>query len=132
VPTVPVVFGDDWRTCADLVRPYAALYVGGMGSRDKNFYNQLMVRMGFEQAAAEIQDKYLAKDYAGAAAAVPLEFLDRTSLLGPTERVRDRLAAYRDAGVTTLTISSYAGTLEERVASLRLMADALDSSGLAD
>jgi F420-dependent oxidoreductase-like protein len=132
VPTVPVVFGDDWRTCADLVRPYAALYVGGMGSRDKNFYNQLMVRMGFEQAAAEIQDKYLAKDYAGAAASVPLEFLDRTSLLGPTERVRDRLAAYRDAGVTTLTIASYAGTLEERVASLRLMADALDSSGLAD
>jgi alkanesulfonate monooxygenase SsuD/methylene tetrahydromethanopterin reductase-like flavin-dependent oxidoreductase (luciferase family) len=103
-----------------------------MGSRDKNFYNQLMVRMGFEQAAAEIQDKYLAKDYAGAAASVPLEFLDRTSLLGPTERVRDRLAAYRDAGVTTLTIASYAGTLEERVASLRLMADALDSSGLAD
>lgn len=132
VPTVPVVFGDDWQACADLVRPYAALYVGGMGSRDKNFYNQLMARMGFEQAAAEIQDKYLAKDYAGAAEAVPLEFLDRTSLLGPPDRVRDRLAAYQESGVTTLTIASYAGTLDERVASLRLMSDALESSGLAD
>lgn len=132
VPTVPVVFGDDWKSCADLVRPYAALYVGGMGSRDKNFYNQLMSRMGFEEAAAEIQDKYLAKDYAGAAAAVPLDFLDRTSLLGPPDRVRDRLTAYHESGVTTLTIASYAGTLDERVASLRVMSDALDRSGLAD
>jgi alkanesulfonate monooxygenase SsuD/methylene tetrahydromethanopterin reductase-like flavin-dependent oxidoreductase (luciferase family) len=132
VPTVPVVFGDDWESCANLVRPYAALYVGGMGSRDKNFYNQLMTRMGFERAAAEIQDRYLAKDYAGAAAAVPLDFLDRTSLLGPPERVRDRLAAYQQSGVTTLSIASYAGTLDERVASLRLMSQALDHSGLAD
>lgn len=132
VPTVPVVFGDDLKACADLVRPYAALYVGGMGSRDKNFYNQLMSRMGFEQAAADIQNKYLAKDYAGAAAAVPLDFLDRTSLLGPPDRVRDRLAAYQESGVTTLTIASYAGTLEERVTSLRLMSDALERSGLAE
>lgn len=130
VPTVPVVLGEDWQTCADLVRPYAALYVGGMGSRDKNFYNQLMVRMGYDQAAAEIQDRYLAKDYVGAAAAVPLEFLDRTSLLGPPERVRERLAAYHDAGVTTLTVASYAGTLEERVGSLRVLRDALERSGL--
>lgn len=130
VPTVPVVFGDDWQACADLVRPYAALYVGGMGSRDRNFYNQLMVRMGYEDAAASIQDKYLAKDYVGAAAAVPLEFLDRTSLLGPPERVQERLAAYDDAGVTTLTVASYAGTLDERVGSLRVLRDALERSGL--
>lgn len=130
VPTVPVVFGEDWKACADLVRPYAALYVGGMGSRDKNFYNQLMRRMGYEDAAIDIQERYLAKDYAGAAASVPLEFLDRTSLLGPPARVQDRLAAYADAGVTTLTIASYAGTLEERVGSLRLMRDALERSGL--
>lgn len=132
VPTVPVVFGDDWKACADQVRPYAALYVGGMGSRDKNFYNQLMVRMGYEQAAAEIQDKFLAKDYAGAGAAVPLDFLDRTSLLGPPERVQDRLAAYADAGVTTLTVSSFAGTLDDRVGNLRLMAEAIERSGLGE
>jgi len=89
-----------------------------------------MARMGYEQAAVEIQDKFLAKDYAGAAGSVPLDFLDRTSLLGPPERVQDRLAAYAEAGVTTLTVSSVAGSLEERVQTLRLMAEALDRSGL--
>lgn len=132
VPTVPVVPGTDPRACADLVRPYAALYVGGMGSRDRNFYNQLMVRMGFEDAAAQIQDLYMSKDYAGAAGAVPFEFLDRTSLLGPPERITERLHAYADAGVTTLTVGSFAGSIEERVGVLRMMSQALEKSGLAD
>jgi F420-dependent oxidoreductase-like protein len=132
VPTVPVVPGKDVEACADLVRPYAALYVGGMGSRDKNFYNQLMVRMGFEDQAIEIQERYMGKDYAGAAGAVPMEFLDRTSLLGPPERIGERLHAYADAGVTTLTIGSFAGTIEQRVGTLRMMGEVLDASGLAD
>ena len=132
VPTVPVVPGASVEEAADQVRAYAALYVGGMGSRDKNFYNQLMTRMGYEEAAIEIQDKYMAKDYAGAAAAVPLEFLDSTSLLGPPDRIAERLHAYADAGVTTLTIGSYAGTIEQRVGVLRMMNELMERTGLGD
>lgn len=132
VPTVPVVFGDDPVACADPLRFYSALYVGGMGSRDKNFYNQLATRMGYEQAAIEIQDKYMARDYDGAMAAVPFEFIDRTSLIGPPERVRERLGAFADAGVTTLTIATYAGDLDERMATLRTMVDVLEQAGLAE
>ena len=131
VPTVPLVFGDDPVACADPLRFYSALYVGGMGSREKNFYNQLATRMGYEQAAIEIQDKYMARDYDGAMAAVPYEFIDRTSLIGPPDRVRDRLAAFADAGVTTLTVATYAGDLDERIATLRTMVDVLEQSGLA-
>lgn len=132
VPTVPVVPGASVAEAADPVRAYAALYVGGMGSREKNFYNQLMVRMGYEDAAIEVQDRYMAKDYAGAAAAVPLEFLDSTSLLGPPERIAERLHAYADAGVTTLTIGSYAGSIEQRVSVLRLMVELMERTGLGD
>ena len=132
VPTVPVVIGEDVAACADAVRAYGALYIGGMGSRDKNFYNQLAVRMGYEAEAADVQEKYLARDYEGAAAAVPFEFIDRTSLLGPRERIQERLQAYADAGVTTLTVATYAGTLDERLATLRTMAEVLEASGLGD
>lgn len=132
VPTVPVVPGASVEEAADQVRAYAALYVGGMGSREKNFYNQLMTRMGYEDAAIEVQDKYMAKDYAGAAAAVPLEFLDSTSLLGPPERIAERLHAYADAGVTTLTIGNYAGTIDQRVGVLRMMTELMERTGLGD
>lgn len=132
VPTVPVVVGEDLEKCAEPVRAYAALYVGGMGSREKNFYNQLAVRLGFEQAAAEIQDKYLARDYAGAAAAVPMEFIDQTALIGPKERIAERMHAYAEAGVTTLSVAVYAGSMEERVATVRTVAEALELSGLGE
>jgi F420-dependent oxidoreductase-like protein len=132
VPTVPVVFGDDLDACAEPLRHYAALYVGGMGSREQNFYNRLAVRMGYGDAAAQVQDLYLAKQHRDAAAAVPFEFIDRTSLIGPVERVRDRLAAYAESGVTTLSVASFAGSLEQRVGALRTLADALDASGLGD
>jgi F420-dependent oxidoreductase-like protein len=132
VPTVPVVFGDDLEACAAPVRAYSALYIGGMGSRDKNFYNQLATRMGYDTEAAAVQDLYMARDYAGAAAAVPFEFIDRTSLIGPRERVQERLHVLADAGVTTLTIASYAGTLDERIATLRTMSEVLDASGLGE
>ena len=131
VPTVPVVFGDDVEACAMPVRAYSALYIGGMGSRDKNFYNQLATRMGYEEAAIDIQNKYLAKDQMGAMAAVPLDFIDKTSLIGPADRVRDRLHAYADAGVTTLTVATYAGSLEERLQTLRTMAEVVEAAGLA-
>ena len=132
VPTVPVIIGDDLQACAEPLRHYAALYVGGMGSRTQNFYNQLAVRMGYEQAAAEVQDLYLARNHRDAAAAVPFEFIDRTSLIGPRERIRDRLSAYAEAGVTTISVASYAGSLDERVGALRTMAEVLDESGLGE
>ncbi len=131
VPTVPVVIGDDVERCADALRAYTALYVGGMGSREQNFYNRLAVRMGYEQAAAEVQERYLARDYTGAAAAVPLEFIDRTTLIGPRERIRDRLAAYAESGVTTLSVAVHGGGREQRLHTVRTLAEVLDESGLA-
>jgi F420-dependent oxidoreductase-like protein len=132
VPTVPVVVGDDVEACAAPLRHYAALYVGGMGSREQNFYNRLAVSMGYDEAAARVQDLYLAKAHREAAEAVPFEFIDRTSLIGPLERIRDRLHAYSEAGVTILSVASYAGTLDERVAALRTLSEALDASGLGE
>ena len=132
VPTVPVVLGDDLDACAAPIRSYAALYVGGMGSRDKNFYNALVTRMGYGDAATEVQDKFLARDYDAAAAAIPFEFIDRTSLIGPVERIAERLSAYAASGVTTLTVSTYAPALEDRLATVRAMRQALESAGLAD
>ena len=131
VPTAPLVVGDDWQAAADAVRPYASLYVGGMGSRDKNFYNNLACRMGFEAEAAEVQDKFLAKDYPGAMAALPVEFLDATSLLGPVERIADSMQALAGAGVTTLTVSPMHFDLDLNVKALRAAAEALDKSGVA-
>ena len=132
VPTVPVLFGDDVEACADAVRGYAALYLGGMGSRDKNFYNQLAVRMGYDAEAAEVQRLYLDREYRAAGEAVPFDFIDRTSLIGPPERVQQRLHAYAESGVTTLTVATYAGSLEERLQTLRTMADLLAASGLGE
>ena len=131
VPTVPVVIGDDLEACAGPLRAYAALYIGGMGRREQNFYNALACRMGYEQEAAAVQEAYLARDYAAAAAAVPFEFVDRTSLIGPPERIKDRLSAFAQAGVTTLTVATYAPTLDERTYTLRTMAELLEASGLA-
>lgn len=130
VPTVPLSIGDDVTACADPVRPYAALYVGGMGSREQNFYNRLARRMGYEAAAQECQDRYLERDYAGAMAAVPFEFIDQTSLLGPKERIAERMVEFAKAGVTTLSIAQSGGSLDERLAGLRTAAEALDKAGV--
>ena len=132
VPTVPVIIGDDIEACAEPVRAYCALYIGGMGSREKNFYNALAVRMGFGEAAERIQDLYLAKDYAGAAAAVPLEFIQRTALIGPPDAIVERLKAYAAAGVTTLSIASYYDTLESRMETVRMMPELLAQAGLSE
>ncbi|MEI7029573.1 LLM class F420-dependent oxidoreductase [Streptomyces pratensis] len=130
-PTLPLAVGDDVNGLADMFRPYTALYVGGMGSRKQNFYNQLAGRMGYEREAAEIQEAYLSGDKSGAAAAVPHRLIDQTALLGPVERVADRMQAYAAAGVTTLNLSPAGFTLEERIAALRAGTDALERSGLA-
>jgi alkanesulfonate monooxygenase SsuD/methylene tetrahydromethanopterin reductase-like flavin-dependent oxidoreductase (luciferase family) len=129
-PSVPVVIADDVEAAANAIRPYAALYVGGMGSREKNFYNQLACRMGFEEAAAKVQDLYLARQHRDAAAAVPFEFIDATSLIGPRERIRERLQRYADAGVGTLSIAPFAGNLEDRLHVIRTMAEVMGETGL--
>jgi F420-dependent oxidoreductase-like protein len=130
VTTTPIVVGDDWQAAADQVRGYAALYVGGMGSREQNFYNNLACRMGYEAEAAEIQNLYLAKDYAGAAAKVPLGFLDSTALLGPKERIADSMRALAESGVTTLSVSTVLQDLEQSIATLRVAVEALELAGV--
>jgi F420-dependent oxidoreductase-like protein len=130
--TTPLVIGADVEACAELVRPYAALYVGGMGSREQNFYNAMAVRMGYEAEAAEVQRLYLSRDQAGAAAAVPLEFIDSTSLLGPVTRVAEQMAAFAHAGVTTLALTPFAPSLEDRITMLRAAAEALQKSGVVE
>jgi F420-dependent oxidoreductase-like protein len=132
VPSVPIVVGDEIANCAELVRWYAALYIGGMGSREQNFYNRLAIRMGYPDEAREVQDLYLGKKIRDAAAAVPLEFIDRTSLLGPKERIAAKMRDYAAAGVTTLAISIYAGDRESGIQTLRDAAEALDQSGVGE
>jgi F420-dependent oxidoreductase-like protein len=130
VASVPVVVGDDPVACAELVRWYAALYVGGMGSREQNFYHARAVRMGYGDAARTVQDLYLAGQHRDAAAAVPFEFVDQTSLLGPPERIADRLRAYAEAGVTTLSITPFAADADSGIATLRTVAEAAELAGV--
>jgi hypothetical protein len=104
------------------MRPMLALYVGGMGSRAQNFYNQLVQRYGFETAAREVQDLYLEGRTHEAAAALPEALIDLVSLCGPPEVVRDRLGAFREAGVGTLAMIPMAVTREDRIAQLRAVA----------
>lgn len=128
--TVPVSIADDVETAAMITRGNAALYVGGMGSRKQNFYNRLAVRMGYEEAATHVQDHYLAGRYREAAAAVPLQFLDDTSLLGPAERIGARLRRYAEAGMTTVTLAPYGATLAERIHALEVAVEAAEREGL--
>jgi len=129
---VPTVIGPDAAACADAVRPYAALYVGGMGSRQQNFYNDLAVRMGYDEAAARVQELYLGREHQAAEAAVPFGFIDGTSLLGPVERVAERMQEYAAAGVTTLSISPHTSSQEETIATVRAAAEALDKAGVGE
>jgi len=97
-----VIVGDDVQACLGFVKPMLALYVGGMGARGKNFYNDLACRYGFEAEARKIQDLYLDGKKDEATAAVPDQLADEVSLVGPKERIRDRLAAWRESPVTTM------------------------------
>jgi F420-dependent oxidoreductase-like protein len=104
--SVPVVLTDDVRAGLDAVKPQLALYVGGMGARGRNFYNSLVARYGYEREAAAIQDLYLDGKKREAAAAVPDALVDEVALVGPRERIADRLAAWRESGVTTLLVET--------------------------
>jgi F420-dependent oxidoreductase-like protein len=130
-PAVPVCLTDDLDQARAAIAGYTALYVGGMGSRRQNFYNTLAGRLGFEREAKEIQDLYLAKRHRDAAAAVPLELIDATALIGTRERIRDRLARYAEAGVTTLGITPFASSRDERISVVRTMAELFEEAGLS-
>ena len=97
--------GAETKAILDFVRPMYALYIGGMGAKGKNFYNTLVTRYGFEAEAAEIQDLYLAGKKDEAAKAVPLELLEATNLVGPEGYVKERIAAFAEAGVTMLNVT---------------------------
>jgi F420-dependent oxidoreductase-like protein len=122
-PQVSVHISDDIETARNLMRPALALYVGGMGSREQNFYNALVCEYGFEQAAAEIQDLYLDGKREEAGAAVPDALIDLVSLVGPRAQVAERLAAYRDAGVGTLLASPLGFSREQQFEQMRTLAE---------
>jgi F420-dependent oxidoreductase-like protein len=122
-PTVNVAIDDDLDRARDLMRPVIALYVGGMGSRKQNFYNALASRYGFEEAARTVQDLYLDGRRDEAAAAVPDALVDTVTLCGPADRVRERLAVYRDAGVGTLGVTPMAMAKGDRIEQLRQIAE---------
>jgi F420-dependent oxidoreductase-like protein len=104
--SVSVLVGDDVDALRDALKPYIALYVGGMGAKGKNFYNALVRRYGWDDAADRIQELYLDGKQREAIAAVPDELVDALALVGPKERIRDRLAAWRETPVTTLIVGS--------------------------
>jgi F420-dependent oxidoreductase-like protein len=105
-PSVPALVTDDVQSGRDALKQYYSFYIGGMGARAKNFYNDLFIRYGYESEARQIQELFLAGDQAGAAAKVPDAFVDEVALVGPVERIRDRLAAWRESGATTLLVST--------------------------
>ncbi|MFI7446952.1 LLM class F420-dependent oxidoreductase [Nonomuraea sp. NPDC049714] len=110
-----LAIGDDVSELLEFGRPMAALYIGGMGAKGKNFYNDLARRYGYEKEAERIQELYLDGKKDEAAALVPAELLERMSLIGSEGFVRDRVAAMKESGVTTLNVSPFGKTHEERV-----------------
>ncbi|GAA1577195.1 LLM class F420-dependent oxidoreductase [Actinomadura kijaniata] len=126
VGQAPLAIGDDVQGFLEFGRPMAALYIGGMGAKGKNFYNDLCRRYGWEKEAEEIQDLYLAGKKDEAAAKVPYELLEKMSLIGSEGHVRERLAAMKASGVTTLNVSPIAGDHKARLAlieKIKLMAE---------
>jgi F420-dependent oxidoreductase-like protein len=104
--SVPVLATDDVQSGRDALKHYYALYIGGMGARGKNFYNDLVVRYGYEDAARTVQDLFLDGKQRDAAAAVPDAFVDDVALVGPKERIAERLDAWHESGVTTMLVST--------------------------
>lgn len=124
VATTALVVGEEVQRCADAVRPQVALYLGGMGGRDTNFYNQLAGRLGFAAEARTVQGLFLSRRYAEAAAAVPFDLLDRTALLGTPARIAERLEVLAGSGVTTVALALPEAPLAERLAALQTAAAA--------
>jgi F420-dependent oxidoreductase-like protein len=117
--TVPVVFNDDVEKAADLLRPMYALYFGGMGARQANFHHDVAVRLGYEKEAKRIQELYLEGRKEEAAAEVPTALVEELTLIGPEDKIRDDIAAWRESIATTLLVSGDPATLR-RIAKLVL------------
>jgi F420-dependent oxidoreductase-like protein len=124
---VHLLIEDDLELARDMMRPSLAMYLGGMGSREKNFYNRLAARLGFEDTATRLQDFYLSGDLDKAMAVLPDEVIDEMTICGPAERVTKRLAAYRDAGTTTVIAGIVGATRAQRHEQLCRFADAARS-----
>ena len=115
IAAAPLAIGDDVTELRELARPVFALYIGGMGARGRNFYYDLACRFGYEREASQIQDHYLAGRKDEAAALVPAELVEKTALIGPHGYVAERLAAFRESGVSTLNVTPLAPTHHARV-----------------
>jgi F420-dependent oxidoreductase-like protein len=118
-----LAIGEDVKGLIDLIRPVQALYIGGMGARGRNFYNNMAVRYGYDKEAAAIQDAYLAGRKDEAAAMIPQELLEGVSLIGPKSYVAERVAAMRESGVTTLNVAPMGTTHAERIALIEQIRD---------
>jgi F420-dependent oxidoreductase-like protein len=105
-PSVPAIVTDDTESARSMLKEYYSFYIGGMGARGKNFYNDLFTRYGYEAEAREIQDLFLGGNQREAATKVPDAFVDEVALIGSVEQIRDRLAAWRESGATTLLVST--------------------------
>lgn len=124
LPSVPISVGPDVSAAAATVRGYFANFIG-LGSRHRSIYHRLVTELGHGGAADEIRARQRAGDRAGAAAAVPLDLMDATSLIGPAQRIAPRMAAYAAAGVTTLGLTPLADTAAGQIDALRVAAAAL-------
>jgi F420-dependent oxidoreductase-like protein len=122
-PSVNVMINDDLESARNAMRPILALYVGGMGSVKQNFYNRLMASYGFERAAQQVQELYLAGKKTEAMFALPDELIDLVSIVGPRDRVKQKIRAFRDAGVDTLIVWPVMPDHEERKEQLRAIAE---------
>jgi len=109
--TVTIVPGDDIEKCADMVRPFLALYAGGMGARGANFHFEVFARMGYEDVALKVQDLYLAGKKQEAAAAIPLSMVEDVALVGPVDKIKSELDAWRETCITTMLVSGPAMAL---------------------
>jgi F420-dependent oxidoreductase-like protein len=118
-----LAIGDNVKGLIDLIRPVQALYIGGMGARGRNFYNNMAVRYGYGQEAAAIQDAYLSGRKKEAEALIPQELLENVSLIGPKSYVAERVAAMRESGVTTLNVAPMGATHAERIALIEEIRD---------
>ncbi len=116
-----VGIGDGLEGLRERSRPAMALYIGGMGARNKNFYNETFASFGYEKEAKEIQDLYLSGKKKEAEAAVPQSFLDATTLVGPREFVKERLAAYKESGVNCLNVTLLGSTTAEKAKTLETL-----------
>lgn len=122
-PFVRVAMGDDLQECRDKIKPQIALYVGGMGAREKNFYNDFVKSLGYEEEAVKIQDAYLDRRQAEAASLVPDKLIDELCLVGPPDRIKDRLEAWKDASKNGAVKTMLVGGVDQAAA--RVIAEAV-------